>query len=368
MAMGRPVATIDLSAEERSYLESQVRRRKVDKGLADRCAIVLGCAAGKSNREVARAVGVCAHTAGKWRRRFVEARLDGLFDEPRSGRPRTIGDEQVAEVVTLTLERTPKDATHWSKRSMAARVGLSATTIGRIWGAFGLQPHRVETFKLSSDPQFVDKVQDIVGLYLAPPERAVVLSIDEKSQIQALDRTQPILPLAPGVAERRSHDYKRNGTLSLFAALDVATGFVLGQCHKRHRAREFKRFLDQVDRAVPAELEVHIVMDNYATHKTKLIRDWFAKRPRYHVHFTPTSASWLNQIERWFALLSEKKIKRGAHSSLTELEADIRAFIEAHNHDPKPFVWTKPADEILQSVKRFCLKVEAQHLPTFEAN
>ena len=295
---------------------------------------------------------------GKWRRRFLKERIEGLSDEPRSGRPRTLTDDQVAKVVERTLSATPADATHWSLRSMAEESGLSHTTIWRIWGAFGLQPHRSETFKLSSDPHFVDKVRDIVGLYLSPPDRALVLCVDEKSQIQALDRTQPVLPMLPGIPERRTHDYKRHGTTSLFAALDVATGFVIGKCYRRHRAREFLDFLKEIDRCVPEGLDIHVVMDNYATHKTAAVKAWLARRPHWHVHFTPTSASWINQVERWFAELTRKQLQRGVHTSTRQLEADIRAFIEKHNEDPKPFRWTKSADDILAAVKRFCLRVD----------
>ena len=323
--------------------------------------MILRCADGLTSKAVAAELGVHEHTVGKWRRRFLEQRIEGLLDEPRPGRPRSIEDDQVAAVIERTLATTPRDATHWSIRSMAKQTGLSHTTIRRIWTAFGLQPHRSETFKLSSDPLFVDKslprtrsgVRDIVGLYLSPPDRALVLCVDEKSQIQALDREQPVLPMMPGVPERRTHNYVRHGTTSLFAALDVASGFVIGKCYKRHRATEFLDFLKEIDARVPNDLDVHIVMDNYATHKTPKIKAWLARRPRYHVHFTPTSASWINQVERWFAELTRKQIQRGVHTSVRQLEADIRAFIEAHNTDPKPYRWTKSADEILASVKRF---------------
>jgi transposase len=291
---------------------------------------------------------------GKWRARFVARRLDGLLDEPRPGAPRRITDAQVEAVVRETLEATPRDATHWSTRSMAARSGLSQTTIRRIWHAFALQPHRTETFKLSRDPLFIDKVRDIVGLYLAPPDKALVLCVDEKAQIQALDRTQPLLPMRPGQVDRRTHDYRRHGTTSLFAALEVKTGTVLGECHRRHRSIEFRKFLDTIDTAVPAELAVHLVLDNYGTHKTALIRRWLAKRPRFHLHFTPTGASWLNLVERWFALLTEKQLRRGVHRSTRELETAIKRYLAITNAAPTPFVWTKTADEILESVARFC--------------
>ena len=356
--MGRPLAALILSDEERSFLEAQVRRHRVARSMSDRCRMILRCADGLGNKAVAAEIGVHEHTVGKWRRRFVKDRIEGLSDEPRPGRPRTIEDGKVAQVIERTLTSRPADATHWSLRSMAKAAGLSHPSIWRIWGAFGLQPHRAETFKLSSDPHFVDKVRDIVGLYMSPPDRALVLCVDEKSQIQALDRTQPVLPMLPGIPERRTHDYKRNGTTSLFAALDVATGSVIGKCYRRHRAREFLDFLKVIDRNVPDGLDIHIVMDNYATHKTAGVKAWLARRPHWHVHFTPTSASWLNQVERWFAELTRKQLQRGVHHSTLQLEADIRAFIETHNEHPRPFKWTKSADEILAAVKRFCLRVE----------
>ena len=309
-----------------------------------------------SNTAVADELGIAKHTVGKWRERFARLRADGLLDEPRPGAPRRIGDEVVAALVDRTLSERPEGATHWSLRTMAKASGLSVTTVGRVWRAFGLQPHRAETFKLSTDPVFAEKVCDIVGLYLSPPDRALVLCVDEKGQVQALDRTQPLLPLRPGQAERRTHDYVRHGTTSLFAALDVQAGKVIGKCFPRHRAAEFRKFLDEIDAHVPSDLDVHLVLDNSATHKTGLIRDWLAKRPRYHVHFTPTSASWVNQVERWFALLTERALRRGVHRSVAELERDIRAFIDATNAAPKPFRWVKSADDILASVKRFCLR------------
>jgi transposase len=321
----------------------------------------LSCADGRTNTAVAEELRVSRQTVGKWRSRFSEQRLDGLLDAPRPGVPRTVSDEQVEQVVTLTLESTPKGATHWSTRVMAKRAGLSHMSVHRIWRAFGLQPHRAETFKLSTDPLFIEKVRDIVGLYLNPPERSLVLSVDEKSQIQALDRTQPLLPMSLGYPEQRTHDYVRHGTTSLFAALDVATGKVIGKCYRRHRAKEFKKFLDIIDAAVPTDLDIHLICDNYGTHKTPAIQSWFAKRPRYHVHFTPTSASWLNQVERWFALLSTRAIKRGTHRSTIALEKAIREFIEVSNEDPKPFVWTKSADEILASMARFCVRILNDH-------
>ena len=355
MAKGKASA-IELSGDERRELESLARRRSTGQALATRARIVLAAAEGDTNVRIAARLGVFKSTAGRWRERFAVHRLDGLYDEPRPGAPRKIGDEAITEVIRLTLETLPKGATHWSLRSMAKTTGYAPSTIHEVWKAFGLQPHRSETFKLSTDPLFVEKVRDIVGLYLDPPDRAVVLCVDEKSQIQALDRTQPLLPLRPGQVERRTHDYERHGTLSLFAALDVAAGKVVGRCFPRHRASEFRKFLDTVEVGVPPDLDVHLVMDNVATHKTKLIRDWLAKRPRWHVHFTPTSASWINQVERFFGLLTDKAIRRGVHRSTVELEAAIHAYIDATNDDPRPFRWTKSADDILASINRFCLR------------
>ena len=355
-ATGRPTPPLVLSLEEREYLERQVRRRRVARSMSERCRIILRCGDGLPSKAVAAELSVHEHTVGKWRRRFLKDRLEGLLDEARPGRPRTIDDDQIAAVIERTLRSSPPDTTHWSIRSMAGATGFSHTTIRRIWTAFGLQPHRSETFKLSSDPLFVDKVRDIVGLYLSPPNRALVLSVDEKSQIQALDREQPVLPMMPGAPERRTHAYIRHGTTSLFAALDVASGFVIGKCYKRHRATEFLDFLKQIDAQAPDGLDVHIIMDNYATHKTAAIRAWLARRPHYHVHFTPTSASWINQVERWFAELTRKKLRRGVHTSTRQLEADIHAFIECHNENTKPYKWVKSADEILSSVIRFCQK------------
>ena len=354
MGRGRPLPPLALDGAERETLEQWTRRPKTAQALALRARIVLAGADGRSNTGVAAELRVCVDTVGKWRSRFLEQRLEGLLDQPRSGRPRMIDDADVERVIALTLETTPKDATHWSTRSMARRSGLSHNTVSRIWRAFALQPHRTETFKLSADPLFIEKVRDVVGLYLNPPDRALVLCVDEKSQIQALDRTRPLLPLRPGQAERRSHDYVRHGTTSLFAALDARTGQVIGQCHRRHRALEFRKFLDAIESAVPAELDVHLIADNYATHKTALIRNWFAKRPRFHIHFTPTSASWLNLVERWFDLLTEKQLRRGVHQSSAELEVAIYRYLDVTNEDPKPLVWTKTADQILASVARFC--------------
>ena len=354
---------IALDAAERGELERRARRRKTSRGDALRAEIVLLAAAGMTNVAIAERLGVSRLTVATWRKRFAARRLDGLADEARPGAPRKIGDEKIAEVVTATLEGMPETATHWSTRSMAKASGVSTSTVHRIWRAFSLQPHRSETFKLSTDPLFVEKVRDIVGLYLAPPERALVLCVDEKSQIQALDRTQPLLPMRPGQAERRTHDYERHGTTSLFAALDVKAGTVIGACMPRHRAREFRRFLDTVEASVPGDLDIHVVMDSASSHKTKLIRDWFAKRPRWHAHFTPTSSSWINQVERFFALLTEQQIRRGAHRSAAELEAAIATYIDARNAEPKPFRWTRSADDILACIERFCrrtIAVQAQ--------
>jgi transposase len=354
MAGRRAAPAVILSEIERSELTGFAGRRKTGQALALRARIVLTCAEGLQSKQVAAKLGVDEATVGKWRRRFAERRLDGLYDEPRSGTPRTVEDARIEAVIVTTLESAPANATHWSSRGMAKASGLSVSTVQRIWRAFGLQPHRIETFKLSTDPDFVAKVRDVVGLYMSPPERAIVLCVDEKSQIQALDRSQPMLPMRPGQPARRSHDYKRHGTTSLFAALDIATGAVIGKCYARHRAREFRKFLDEIEAAVPGDLDVHLVMDNYATHKTPLIRNWLAKRPRWHVHLTPTSASWLNQVERFFALITERKIRRGIYRSVVALRADILSFIERHNADPKPFRWTKSADDILRSIERFC--------------
>lgn len=354
MRTGRPLPELVVSGEERATLERWVRRRTSAQALALRAGIVLDCASGMSNTVVARRRRVTKQMVGKWRSRFVSQRVAGLLDEPRCGTPRKIADGQVESIIVRTLEAVPRDATHWSTRSMAQATGLSHMSIQRIWKAFGLEPHRSETFKLSTDPQVVEKVRDIVGLYLDPPERALVLCVDEKTQIQALDRSQPVLPMRPGQAERRSHDYVRYGTTSLFAALDAKTGKVVGDLHRRHRSMEFRKFLDSIEASVPASLDVHLILDNYGTHKTAMIRRWLAKRPHYHLHFTPTGASWINLVERFFALLTEKQIRRGVHRSTRELEQAIRHYLETYNETAKPFVWTKTADQILASVARFC--------------
>jgi transposase len=353
MRLGRPKVALILTDEDRVQLHSLAHRSRTAPHLARRARIILACAEGADNKAVAKRLRMSQTTVCKWRGRFLRDRLDGLYDEPRPGTPRRIGDDQIEEVIIRTLEETPRGATHWSSRGMAKASGLGRTTIQQIWRAFGLQPHRSETFKQSTDPLLIDKVRDIVGLYLHPPDRAALFCVDEKSQIQALDRTQPLLPMRPGQVERRTHDYKRHGTTTLFAALNVATSKVITQFHRRHRSIEFRQFLDAVDAAVPKKLDVHLIMDNYGTHKTALIRNWLAKRPRFHVHFTPTYGSWLNLVERWFAELTNKQLRRGAHRSVAQLEAAIREFIDAHHANPKPFIWTKTADEILESMARF---------------
>src|SRR3954470_24852770 len=356
--MPSPVAVgIELTGGERARLESWARRRSSAQALALRSRIVLLAAEGLRNTEIAERLGISRPPVTKWRNRFVAHRLDGLWDERRPGRPRTIGDDKVEEVIVKTLETTPKDGTHWSTRLMAAAVGLSREAVGRIWRAFGLQPHRTETWKLSRDPLFVEKVRDVVGLYLNPPERAVVLCVDEKSQIRALDRTAPILPMLPGTPARATHDYKRSGTSSLYAALNLTTGKVISALHSRHRAIEFKKFLQTIDREVPDHLDVHLVLDNSSTHKTPQIKRWLAAHPRFHLHFTPTSSSWLNLVERWFAELTTKLLRRGAHPSVRALNTDIRAWIENWNENPRPYVWTKPAEQILESIARYCQRI-----------
>jgi transposase len=356
MSRGRRIPELKLSVEENNRLVEWTRRGKTAQALAMRARIILAGAKGLNNGEVARDLRVTPQTVGKWRNRFVARRLDGLLDEPRPGAPRKVGDAQIERLIATTLNQLPRDATHWSTRSMAAKCKVSQSTVSRVWRTFGLQPHRTETFKLSTDPLFIDKVRDIVGLYLDPPMRAMVLCVDEKSQIQALDRTQPILPLAPGLPERRTHDYLRHGTTTLFAALDVATGKVIGQLHRRHRSTEFLKFLATLEQETPAKLDVHLIMDNYGTHKSPTVRAWFARHPRFHVHFTPTSTSWINQVERWFALITEKQIRRGSHRSTMALETAIRDYLNIYNKNPRPFKWTKRADEILASIARFCMR------------
>ena len=348
-----------LADEEREALERWARRPKSSQALALRCRIVLAAAEGKSNLEIAAELGCNRLTVGRWRCRFAERRLDGLHDEPRPGKPRSITDADVERVIVKTLEEQPTAATHWSTRSMAAATGMSQSAVSRIWRAFALKPHQSEAFKLSPDPQFIDKVRDIVGLYLNPPEAAVVLCVDEKAQIQALDRSAPVLPLMPGVPERRTHDYRRNGTTNLYAALDVASGKVISEMTSRHRADEFRRFLNQIDKSVPAHLQVHVVLDNSSTHKTPSIQRWLVRHPRFSFHFTPTYSSWLNLVERWFAELTTKWIKRGSHRSVRELVASIRTWITNWNDEPKPFVWHKTADEILDSLAAYCQRINA---------
>jgi transposase len=354
---GRTRTRLILSPSERGTLVGLTQRRKTAQALALRARIVLACTEVQADTEVAERLRINRLTVGKWRRRFMAKRLDGLFDEPRPGAPRRISDRDVERVITKTLEAKRPGATHWSTRSLAKATGLSRATVHRIWHTFGLQPHRVETWKLSADPLFVEKVRDIVGLYLNPPDRALVLCVDEKSQIQALDRTQPLLPMRPGHPERRTHDYVRHGTTSLFAALDIRTGEVIGECHRRHRAAEFRKFLATIETAVPSHLDVHLVLDNYATHKTPAIQRWLVKRPRFHVHFTPTSASWLNLVERWFAEITQRCIRRGTFRSTQELEMTIRDYLALNNQQPRPFAWTKSADEILRSIARFCERI-----------
>jgi transposase len=348
---------VTLTDEERETLERWARRPKSSQALALRCRIVLAAAEGEQSKDIAARLGCNASTVGRWRGRFARMGLDGLHDEPRPGRPRTVSDDDVERVIVKTLEEQPDDATHWSTRSMAAATGMSQSAVSRIWRAFGLKPHQSESFKLSPDPLFIDKVRDIVALYLNPPEAAVVLCVDEKSQIQALDRSAPVLPLMPGVPERRTHDYVRNGTTNLYAALDVASGRVIADMAARHRAEEFRRFLNLVDRSVPEGLDVHVVLDNSSTHKTPAIQRWLVRHPRFTLHFTPTYSSWLNLVERWFAELTTKWIKRGAHRSVRDLVASIRSWIAGWNEDPKPFVWHKTADEILDSLAAYCQRI-----------
>jgi transposase len=352
----RPLPALTLTDDERQTLETWRRRPKTAQRLALRAKIVLAAGDGTSNTRIALDLGVTVQTAGKWRQRFLRSRLDGLADEPRPGAPRTISDARVEEVITRTLESKPTNATHWSTRGLAKAIGMSQTAVTRIWRSFGLQPHRHETFKLSTDPFFIEKVRDVVGLYLQPPERAIVLCIDEKSQVQALDRTQPLLPMTPGQAERGTHDYERHGTTSLFAALNIASGTVVGRCYRRHRQQEFVKFLEAIDVAIPPEdgVQIHIVMDNYGTHKTPRVKRWLLRHPRYVTHFTPTSASWLNQVERFFAEITDKQIRRGAYRSVQALEKVIHDYLDAHNANPKPFVWTATADLILKKVEDHC--------------
>jgi transposase len=357
MGIGRPTKPLNLTAEERDKLAMLARRPKSAQAMAMRARIVLGCDEGLSNGAVAKKLQITGATVCKWRERFRVNRLEGLLDEPRPGTPRSIADKQVEAVVTKTLESMPANSTHWSTRLMAKKAGLSQTAIVRIWRAFGLQPHRVENFKFSKDPQFVEKVRDIVGLYMHPPDRAIVLCVDEKSQVQALNRTQPILPMAPGVPARQSHDYERHGVTSLFAAMDVASGVTISNCYRRHRHQEFLRFLNDVDANLPRGLDVHLVMDNYGTHKVNQVRGWLTRHPRYHVHFTPTSGSWLNLVERLFAEVTERCVRRGSHTAVGQLEKAMLAYLDKRNQNPKPFVWTADADLILGKVQRLCQRI-----------
>ena len=359
--IGRLKAELILTQQEREELQRLARRSRSSRHLAFRAKVILQCGDNKLNTAVAQSLHTTNATVGKWRSRFVEQRMDGLYDEPRPGAPRKISDEQIEAVVTKTLESTPKGRTHWSTRSMAKHLGLSHSTIGRVWRAFGLQPHRSESFRLSQDPQLVEKVRDIVGLYMNPPDNAVVLCVDEKSQIQALERAQPVLPMSLGQPERFTHDYVRHGTTDLFAALDVTTGEVLGKCYPRHRAKEFKKFLVEIDAAVPSEFDVHVVLDNLATHKTSAIKNWLSKRQRFYLHFTPTHASWMNMVERFFGLLTEHALRRGSHSSVSQLRTAIQDYLDAHNDDPKPFKWTKSADQVLDSIARFAQRTLTAH-------
>ncbi len=362
-ARGISPARIDLTPHERTTLEGWTRRRSTAQALALRARIVLACAdrPDVAHGVLAEALGVHRATVGVWRTRFAARRLAGLQDDPRVGAPRTVSDADVERAVATTLEQTPANATHWSTRGLAKAVGLSQTTVVRIWRAFGLQPHRSETFKLSTDPLFVEKVRDIVGLYLAPPVRALVLCVDEKPSIQAIEGTAPVRPMEPGQSERRTHDYVRHGTTDLFAALDVATGRVIGETHRRHRSAEFRHFLDTIDRDTPPALDLHLILDNASTHKTALIKAWLLQHPRVHLHFTPTSSSWINLVECWFGLLQRRELARGAFRSTDALEQTLRDYVTSNNADPKPFVWTKSADEILASISRFCQRTSGSH-------
>src|SRR5437879_6703765 len=365
MRTGRPKQPLTITEEERERLESLAHRARSQALLARRARVVLACSEGLDNQLVARKLRCSVSMVGKWRARFLKGQLEGQYDEPRPGTPRTVSDAQVEQVVIQTLESTPRGETHWSTRGLAKATGLSRMTISRIWHAFGLQPHRTDTFKLSPDPQLIDRVRDIVGLYMNPPEHALVLCVDEKSQIQALDRTQPLLPMQPGQLERGTHDYKRNGTTSLFAALELKTSRVIGQLRLRHRSVELRRFLAVIEAQAPAGLEVHLILDNYGTHKTAIIRRWLVKRPRFHVHFTPTYGSWITLVERWFAELTNKRIRRGVFRNVKELETAIREYIDVHNEAPKPFMWTKTADQILDSIARYASRTLTSHSPGF---
>lgn len=358
---GRPKASVELTDVQRETLQRYVRRGTVSQRLATRARLILLCAEGRSDAEVAKLAHVASHTVGTWRRRFVERGVEGLTDEARPGGPRTITDDVVEELIVQTLESNPKGATHWSTRSMAAKMGISNSSVGRIWRALGLKPHLTETFQLSTDPHFIEKVRDVVGLYMNPPDNALVLCVDEKSQIQALNRTQPVLPFRPGQLERRTPEYHRNGTTTLFAALDKATGEVIGKCYPRHRAVEFRKFLDEIRKAVPEDLDVHLVVDNYSTHTAPTVKRWLAKNPRFQIHFIPTHSSWLNQVEGWFSILTTKQLKRGSHNNVQELQDAIQDFLDAWNDEPKPFKWVKTADQILANVASYCYRTLEDH-------
>lgn len=354
--MGRPKAKFELTDAERDELKRMARRRTIGAAAALRARMILKCAAGADDQDVAEEMNVHRLTVGKWRRRFTKNRVDGLVDDPRPGRPRTVTDNDVERIVDATLHEKPRASTQWSSRTLAKQLGMTQSAVHRVWKAFGLRPDRSETFSLSKDPQFFEKMRDIVGLYMSPPDNALVLCVDEKSQMQALDRSQPLLPMLPTHPERRTNTYSRHGTTSLFAALDIATGRVIGKTYRRHRSKEFVRFLAEIEAAVPDGIDVHLVMDNYGTHKTQAVKRWLTRHPRFHVHFTPTSSSWLNMVESFFSIVDRRVTRRGVHRSTQSLEADIRTFLDAHNEDPKPFVWTKTADEIVESLKRYCLK------------
>lgn len=354
MRAGRHKNILEISEEEHEQLQSIANSRTLPHAIVTRATIVLYSDQGMNNREISQKIGYSRYTVGKWRNRFIEQGIQGLHDELRPGKPRTYSDEQIAALIQQTINTKPKDGTHWSCRSLAEKTGISKSTVNRIWKAFGVAPHRQRYFKLSNDPFFVEKVRDIVGLYLNPPDHAMVLCVDEKSQIQALSRTQPLLPMGLGYVEGVTHDYVRHGTTTLFAALDIATGKVLTQCKRRHRHQEFLQFLRHIDKNVPQELEVHLVVDNYATHKHPKVKAWLARRPRYHMHYTPTYASWINQVERWFGIITQKAIRRGTFSSVRKLVQNINAFVENYNTDTTPFHWTATADSIFSKIKRLC--------------
>lgn len=360
-ARGRQPKPIIITSEQKQELERLARRSRVNRGLAFRARIILLSVENIPGLQICKQLRCTNPTVCRWRKRFLEGGVKALYDEPKPGAPRKISDDKIEQVVVKTLEERPEGATHWSTRQMAKKMGLSQSAISRIWRAFGLKPHRASTFTLSQDPLFIEKVRDVVGLYMSPPDNALVLSVDEKSQIQALNRTQPILPMRPTMGERRTADYERHGTTTLFAALNVKTGNVIGECHKRHRSQEFRKFLDHIDDAVPQDQDVHLILDNYGTHKSPMIHRWLLRHPRFHLHFIPTHSSWLNLVERWFALLTERQIKRGAHTSVVQLKKSIDEFITKNNREPKPFVWTKTADQILSKVARFAAATLQAH-------